>query len=405
MAFSVKGLEPFQSREYSCFFFSRFFAGLAISMVDVAVGWMVYEMTGSAVALGLIGLAAFAPNILFLLIAGHVADRYDRRQVLMVCYSISAVASFGLYLSAVLQIERLPLIYALVFLAGAARAFFSPASSALLPNLVSKEQLANAVALGSTATKTASIIGPAVGGFAYLFGAPFVFLCTTFLSATCVALLYMLKRRPPADNTSQLSWEYMTAGLKSIWSNSTLLGLISLDLFAVLLGGATALLPMFAKDIFDAGPVGLGLLRSAPSVGAIGTAALLARFPLNSRVGLRMFQAVGLFGLATIGFGLSSHIGVALVCLVILGAADMVSVYVRSTLVQLETPDEMRGRVSAVNSLFIGASNELGQFYSGIVASLTGPVLAVVIGGGGAVAVTLAWMRLFPGLKERDKLV
>lgn len=404
MAFSVKGLEPFQFREYAYFFFARFFAGLSISMVDVAVGWLVYEMTGSAVALGLIGLAAFTPNILFLLIAGHVADRYDRRMVLMLCYGLSTLASLGLLLIAVLRVETLPLIYALVFLAGASRAFFSPASAALLPSLVGNDQLANAIALGSTATKTATIIGPAIGGVAYLFGAPFVFFCTTALSVTCVILTSLLKRRPAAG-ASELSWEYLTAGLKSIWSNSTLLGLISLDLFAVLLGGATALLPMFAKDIFNAGPVGLGLLRSAPSVGAIVTALLLARFPLNHRVGLRMFQSVAVFGLMTIGFGLSPTIHMALICLVILGAADMVSVYIRQTLVQLETPDAMRGRVSAVNSLFVGASNELGQFYSGIVASLAGPVLAVVIGGGGAVAVTLAWMRLFPHLKDRDRLV
>jgi hypothetical protein len=237
-----------------------------------------------------------------------------------------------------------------------------------------------------------------------MFGASFVFLATTALSLSCVVLIYLLKPRPPAAEKSEITWEYLTAGLKFIRFNKTLLGLISLDMFAVLLGGATALLPMFAKDIFHTGPEGLGLLRSAPSLGAVVTALLLARFPLNKRVGMRMFQAVAVYGVATIGFALSPSIHFALPCLVLLGAADMVSVYVRSTLVQLETPDDMRGRVSAVNSMFIGASNELGEFESGVLASLMGPVPAVLVGGVGAIGITLLWMRLFPALRNRDKL-
>lgn len=404
MALSIKGLEPFRSREFTCYFISRFLSALATRMIDVAVAWLVYDITGSPIALGLIGLAIFTPNILFLLIAGHVADHYDRRRVLITCYCVAASASLGLYLTVATNSVAPPIIYALIFLIGTARAFSSPASAAIVPSLVPKEIFANAIAVNASAYQVATIIGPAVGGVAYLFGASFVFLATTVLSLSCVGLIFMLKPRPPSANKSELTWAYLTAGLKFIRFNKTLLGLISLDMFAVLLGGATALLPMFAKDIFHTGPEGLGLLRSAPSLGAVVTALLLARFPLNKRVGMRMFQAVAIFGVATIGFSLSPSILFALPCLVVLGAADMVSVYVRSTLVQLETPDDMRGRVSAVNSMFIGASNELGEFESGVLASLMGPVPAVLVGGVGAIGVTLLWMRLFPALRDRDKL-
>jgi MFS family permease len=404
MALSIKGLEPFRSREFTCYFISRFLSALATRMIDVAVAWLVYDITGSPIALGLIGLAIFTPNLLFLLVAGHVADHYDRRRVLITCYCVASSASLGLYLTIATNSVAPPIIYALIFLIGTARAFSSPASSAILPSLVPKENFANAIAVNASSYQVATIIGPAVGGVAYMFGTSFVFLATTALSLSCVVLIYLLKPRPPASEKSEITWEYLTAGLKFIRFNKTLLGLISLDMFAVLLGGATALLPMFAKDIFHTGPEGLGLLRSAPSLGAVVTALLLARFPLNSGVGMRMFQAVALFGLATIGFGLSPSIHFALPCLVLLGAADMVSVYVRSTLVQLETPDDMRGRVSAVNSMFIGASNELGDFESGVLASLMGPVPAVLVGGVGAVGIALLWMRLFPALRDRDKL-
>ena len=404
MALSIKGLEPFRSREFTCYFISRFLSALATRMIDVAVAWLVYDVTGSAIALGLIGLAIFTPNIVFLLVAGHVADHFDRRRVLVLCYFIAATASFGLYLTVATNSVSPPLIYALIFVVGTARAFSSPASSAIVPSLVPKEHFANAIAVGASAYQVATIVGPAIGGGAYIFGASFVFLTTTLISLTCMALLLMLKPRPPAAQKTAVTWQYLTAGLKFIRFNKTLLGLISLDMFAVLLGGATALLPIFAKDIFETGPAGLGLLRSAPSLGAVVTAVLLARFPLNSRVGMRMFQAVAIYGVATIGFGLSPTIHFALPCLALLGAADMVSVYVRSTLVQLETPDAMRGRVSAVNSMFIGASNELGEFESGVLASFIGPTAAVLLGGVGAIGITLLWMRLFPALRDRDKL-
>jgi MFS family permease len=257
---------------------------------------------------------------------------------------------------------------------------------------VPREHFANAVAMNSSANQVATIAGPAVGGLVYMFGPGAVFSITTLCFASCVLLLLAIRTRRAKSEREPVSWQYLTAGIRFIRGNKTVLGLISLDLFAVLLGGATALMPIFAKDIFQTGPVGLGLLRSAPAVGALLTAIALAWFALNSKVGLRMFQSVAIFGLATIGFGLSTNMYVAMVCLALIGAADMVSVYIRSTLVQLETPDEMRGRVSAVNSMFIGASNELGQFESGLLASFFG------------LGVTGLWMRLFPDLAARDKL-
>ncbi|HEY8579272.1 MAG TPA: MFS transporter [Beijerinckiaceae bacterium] len=396
-------LPAFQSRDFRFYFCSRFLVQLSTLMVDVAVGWLIYDITGSALALGFIGLAMFVPNIAFLLVAGHVADRFDRRRVLVVAYSVTTLASAGLFLTAWRGATAAP-IFALVTLIGAARAFASPAASALVPNLVPKEHFAGAVATNSSAYQTATIIGPAMGGLIYIWGPTAVFATTTVCFACCVALLAAIRARQAKSAREPVSWAYLTAGIRFIRGNQLVLGLISLDLFAVLLGGATALLPIFAKDIFQAGPLGLGLLRSAPAVGAVVTALLLAWFSLNRRVGLRMFQSVAAFGLATIGFALSPSIWTALPCLVILGAADMVSVYIRSTLVQLETPDEMRGRVSAVNSMFIGASNELGQFESGVLAAIMGPVGAALFGGFGALGVTALWMRLFPDLRRRDSL-
>ena len=396
-------LPAFQSRDFRLYFCSRFLVQLSTLMVDVAVGWLVYDITGSAIALGLIGLAMFVPNIAFLLVAGHVADRFDRRLVLVIAYSVTACASLGLFIVAWTNAPA-PAIFGLVMLIGSARAFASPAASALVPNLVPKAHFAGAVATNSSAYQTATIIGPALGGLIYIWGPTAVFGVTTTTFTFCVLLFAAIRARQVRSEREPVSWMYLTAGIRFIRGNPTVLGLISLDLFAVLLGGATALLPIFAKDIFQAGPVGLGLLRSAPAVGAVVTALLLAWFSLNHKVGLRMFQSVAAFGLATIGFGLSTSIWMALPFLVVLGAADMVSVYIRSTLVQLETPDEMRGRVSAVNSMFIGASNELGQFESGVLAAVVGPVAAVMIGGFGALGVTALWMRLFPSLRHRDTL-
>ena len=403
--FARPGFAPFRVRDFLLFFISRFQSGLGMQMINVAVGWLVYDMTGSALSLGFVGLAMFVPNLAFILVAGHVADRYERRRVLIACYVLLTVATMGLYLGVILKVLTVKLIYALVVLIGTARAFTSPAAAALVPNIVPKEIFASAVALNSSASQTAVIIGPALGGLIYIAGPDIVFLTTAVMFIACILCLFAMKPRPAAALKNKVTWESVTAGFRFIRTNQILMGTISLDLFAVLLGGATALMPIFAKDIFNTGPVGLGLLRSAPAVGAVTTAFLLAYFAMNHKVGLRMFQAVACFGLTTIGFGLSSNMYMAMFFLACLGAADMVSIYIRSTLVQTETPDEMRGRVSAVNSVFIGASNELGEFESGVLAHFTSPVIAVLIGGVGTLGITGLWMKLFPDLRNRNRLV
>lgn len=402
---SRPGFAPFFVRDFSLFFLTRFFAALAIQMINVGVGWLVYTMTNSALALGLVGLSIFLPNVIFILAAGHVADRYERRKVLIFCNCLLVLATLGLFIGVLYQLLTPGLIYALMGLIGTARAFVSPSAAAIVPNIVPREIFASAVALNSSANQTATIIGPAAGGLIYIAGAETVFLTTSILFVACTFFLILMKPRPGAALKNKADWETLTAGFRYIRGNKILLGTISLDLFAVLLGGATALLPIFAKDVFNAGPAGLGILRSAPAVGAVITAFLLAYFAVNRKVGIRMFQAVGVFGLATIGFGLSTNFYLALIFLACLGAADMVSIYVRSTLVQIETPDEMRGRVSAVNSVFIGASNELGEFESGTLAHFTSPVAAVVIGGAGTLIIAGTWMKLFPEIRNRDYLM
>ncbi len=394
----------FRERDFSLFFSVRFMTVLATQMVDVSVAWLIYDITGSAIALGLIGLCIFLPNLIFLLIAGHVADRFERRMVLIICYSATALSSLGLLLTVVRGSPEPWLIFLLVFLIGTARAFASPASSAILPNIVPRNVFANAVAINSSASQTAAIAGPAVGGLLYAFGASVVFMTTTALVGAAVVCLILMKSRPGAAAREELSWTYLTAGITFIRHQPIILGSITLDLFAVLLGGATALLPIYAKDIFQTDAFGLGLLRSATAVGAVTMSVAIVHLNFERRVGLRLFQGVALFGLATIGFGLSTSFWVAFFFLVCLGAADMVSVFIRSALVQILTPDEMRGRVSAVNSMFIGASNELGQFETGVLAHFTGAVAAVVIGGVGTLAVTAAGMKVFPDLLQRDRL-
>ena len=402
--FSRPGFAPFRVRDFSLFFMTRVQAGLAVQMINVAVGWLIYEITGSAMALGLVGLAIFVPNLLFILAAGHVADRYERRRVLIVCNVVLTLGAMGLFAGVMLKALTPGLIYVLIALIGSARAFTSPAAAALLPNIVPRDMFARAVPLNSSANQVSVIVGPALGGLIYIAGPHVVFLVASLLFIGCTVCLMAMQARPPAASKNKINWETVTAGFRFIRTNQILLGTISLDLFAVLLGGATALMPIFAKDIFHAGPVGLGLLRSAPAVGAFLTAFALAYFAMNRKVGLRMFQSVAAFGLATIAFGLSTNIYMAMLFLACLGAADMVSIFIRSTLVQMETPDEMRGRVSAVNSIFIGASNELGEFESGALAHFTGPVAAVVIGGVGTLGVTALWMKLFPELRKRDRL-
>lgn len=378
---------------------------LAYHMLTVAVGWQVYDITRSAMSLGLVGLAQFLPQVLLTLVVGHVADRFERRRVVMACQAVlcavAGLLAFGSH--AGLLTEAMMLACAATM--GAARAFVHPTMSAYLPTLLELRQLPRALALSASARQSGIIIGPALGGALYAAGAPIVYaICALAFILSIIALSGIRASRPAAAR-EPLSLAYILGGLTYIKGKPEVLGAISLDLFSVLLGGATALLPLFARDILFVGPLGLGLLRAAPAAGALFMSLYLARTPMVHRVGLKMFASVAVFGVATIVFGLSRHFGLSLAALATLGAADMVSVVVRSSLVQLETPDAMRGRVSAVNSVFIGTSNQLGEFESGVTAAWFGAAPAVVLGGVCTILVVLLWMRLFPALRDRESLV
>ena len=377
---------------------------LAYNMLSVAVGWQVYDLTRSPLSLGLVGLAQFLPQFLLTLVVGHVADRYERRRVVIVCQAVLLCVSMLLGLGSLFGSLTEGAVLVLACLMGAARAFVHPTMSALLPTLLDQRQLPRALALSASARQCGIIIGPALGGALYAFGPLAAYLACALAFALSLASLLGLRASRPATSREPLSLAYVLGGIAYIRSKPEVLGAISLDLFSVLLGGATALLPLFARDILNAGPLGLGLLRGAPAAGALAMSLYLARVPLRRSVGRKMFGSVALFGLATIVFGLSQNFLLSLSALAVLGAADMVSVVVRSSLVQLETPDEMRGRVSAVNSVFIGTSNQLGEFESGVTAAWFGTAPAVVLGGACTVLVVLLWMRLCPALRDRESL-
>ncbi|MBX3202400.1 MAG: MFS transporter [Labilithrix sp.] len=378
-------------------------------MLSVAVGWQVYEITGDALALGLSGLAIFLPGFLLALPGGHLADRRDRRRILIACHFGVTTSAATLAIISHLQNKSLLPIYAVLVVLGAIRAFSGAAGQALMPSLVEKTELERAVALGSSCWQLAMIAGPSLGGVVYAATgrASVVYaVCAVMASVAFFAMIAVghdPKNASPRP-TRRASWGELVAGIRYVWANKPILGAISLDLFAVLLGGAVALLPIFARDLLHVGPWGLGLLRSAPAIGAASTALTLAWFPLRRRAGATMLAAVFLFGVATIVFGLSRSFALSLAALLCLGACDMFSVVVRSTLIQIRTPDEMRGRVGAVNMVFIGASNELGEFESGATAAWLGPELAVLVGGVGTCLVVLGWAALFPELRKVDKL-
>ncbi|QJQ22438.1 MFS transporter [Pseudomonas sp. SK] len=391
-------------RPFLAFWLARVFTASGFQMLTVAIGWHLYQLTGNVLDLGLVGLVEFAPRVLFMLHTGHVADRYDRRKVAALCQSLQGLIALALAVGSATDNVTRELIFALAFLLGATRSFEMPATQALLPNVVPAGLFPRAVAASASATQSATIVAPALGGFLYAFGSIWVYGPTVALYAIACILTLSLQARGQVAQRGRASIESLLAGIRFIRSRPDILGAISLDLFAVLLGGATALLPVFAKDILLTGPLGLGLLRSAPAVGALLMSLWLARFPFERNVGRTMFTAVGVFGVATIAFGLSTSFWFSLAVLVVLGAADMISMVIRGAFVQLETPDEMRGRVSAVNGLFIGASNQLGEFESGVTAHWFGTVPAVVMGGIGTLVVTGVWIRLFPTLAKRDRL-
>ena len=373
-------------------------------MQSVAIGWQVYAITGKPVDLGLIGLAQFLPFVVLVLPAGQVADRFDRRLIMALCYVVEAGCAVLLFAYSISGVDAVWPVFSVLVLFGCARAFAMPTGQAITPNLVPRQAFPNAVALNSSTSHVATIAGPAVGGLLYVTGPVTVYGTVAFMLSLSVLMMLRVRLPERIRSTEPVAWHTVMEGLRFVRSRPVILGAISLDLFAVLFGGAVALLPVYASDILSVGPEGLGLLRTSPAIGAAITATALVFYPITARVGPWLFASVGVFGLAIVGFGISTTFPLALGALVLMGAADMVSVYIRHMLVQLETPDEIRGRVSAVSAVFIGASNELGEFESGITAAWFGVVPAVVIGGAATIGVTALWTRLFPSLSRMDRL-
>jgi MFS family permease len=413
----LSATEAWKSRDFRFYSAARTLGIMGAEAQAVGVAWQVYQITHSALALGYTGLALFLPGMFFVLPAGHVADRYDRRAIILTCYSVQAIATALLLWLALHGAHNIWVIYAVLFLIGTGRCFSGPAASALVPTLVPKEHFVNAVTWGATVYQIANATGPMIGGllftvslatvfggrFAALNGAPLVYSFTMVALLSFLMLMLFVKPRGAGEKKA-FTVETMLAGLRYVIGTRLLLGSISLDLFAVLLGGATSLLPIYASDVLHSGPSGLGLLRAMPSLGALAVSLTLLLMPIKRRAGQTMLVCVGIFGAATVIFGLSRNIWLSCAALVIIGASDMASVVVRSSLLQLATPNEMRGRVSSVNWLFIGASNEFGEYESGLTAHWWGAVRAVVIGGVASLTVTGLWSVFFPALRHADKL-
>ena len=410
-----------QSRDFRFYSAARLLGVMGGEAQAMAVGWQIYaisravglSISQSALRLGYTGLALFLPGIIFTLLAGHVADRYDRRTVVLCCYTVQSLATAQLLWISLQGTRNVWLIYGILFVIGTGRCFSGPAMSALVPTLVPKEHFVNAVTWGATIFQIANASGPMVGGLLFTVafggglakwnGAPLVYSLTLALLLTYLVLFSMIKPRGAAEKKG-FTIGTMLAGLKYVAGTRLLLGSMSLDLFAVLLGGAVSLLPIFAVEVLHSGPHGLGILRAMPSLGALAVSLTLLRIPLKRRAGRTMLVCVGIFGAATVVFGLSRNIYLSCLALVVTGAADMISVVVRSSILQLATPPEMRGRVSSVNWLFLGASNEFGEYESGLTAHWWGAVRAVVIGGVASMAITGLWSVFFPALREADEL-
>jgi MFS family permease len=392
-------------RQPSLIFFllSRSLSRFSSQIGAVAIGWQVYDLSGSAFDLGMVGLVQFLPTALLVFVAGHAADRFERKRVVQVCQVAEALTAlflgWGSYAGWLTEVH----IFIATFVLGTAGAFESPATAALLPLIAPQGTLQRATAISSGATQVATITGPALGGLAYAVspGLPYGIMLLFSLLGMLFTGAIQVAQAAPRDSGSS---DDLFAGVKFIRSDPAILGTISLDLFAVLFGGVVALLPIYARDILQAGPFGLGVLRAAPAVGALLMTVFLAHHTINRRVGMRMFQAVIIFGAATLVFSLSHWMWLSVVALAVLGAADTVSVVIRFSLVQLRTPDEMRGRVGAVNFLFINASNQLGQFESGVTAALFGAMPAAALGGAATIAIALLWMKLFPALRDVERL-
>jgi MFS family permease len=390
-------------RSFVLFWFSRLSATIGYQMLALLIGWKIYELTGSAFDLGMVGLIQFVPAVVLTLLIGHAADRYDRQMIIRAAQCVYALAAALITVAMVADVLTRDLLFAAVFMIGCARAFELPTGHSLVPALVPARMLSRAVAAWTSANQVAVICGPALGGLIYAVQPVAVAaLCVAFFLGS-VTLVSLMRVKGRAASREPPTIRSVLAGLDYVRTRKRLLGVITLDLFVVILGGATALLPVFAKDILAVGPVGLGLLRSAPAAGALLTAAVLSRFPVERHIGAKMFAVVAIYGVATVTFGLSTWFPLSLAALALLGASDAVSVVIRFTLVQLETPDEMRGRVSAINYLFVGSSNTLGEFESGALAAWLGAVPSVLIGGIGSLVVAALWMGLFPDLRKIDR--
>ena len=386
------------------FWWARVTATIGNQMLMVAVGWQMYDLTGSAWDLGLVGLLQFAPALALVLVAGHVVDRFHRARILSLCMLGQGLIAVVLALGALRGWASRELLLGVSVLLGTVKAFQMPSQQALAPLLVPPEVLPRALAFSSAGMQGAIIFGPALGGFIFVAGAQAVYgVCAVSFALAAVLIAGVHYEHAPRPGQT-MSLDTLLAGVRFVFQRQVVLGAISLDLFAVLLGGATALLPMFAKDVLHVGPWGLGLLRAAPAVGALALSIALTRWPIRRRAGHVLLGAVAVYGVTTLVFALSTIFLVSMVALALGGAADMVSVVIRQSLVQLDTPDVMRGRVSAVNSVFIGASNQLGEFESGVTAAWLGPVGSVLLGGFGTLVVAALWFRLFPGLANRDAL-
>jgi len=400
----------FAYSSFRLYWLARFLNGFATQIVSVAVGWQIYDETQNAFLLGLVGLVQFAPAVVLVLVTGTVADRYNRRVVMSLAVALEAccVAALAVFWIAhagkVGQHGIVWPVFVILTVFGIARAFLTPAVQSLAANLVPRESFPNAVAWNTSAMQASFTVGPAAGGLLYGISSQVPYAVAFLLFVAAAAATLMIPKPPQRTSNEPPSIESMLAGFRYIWSNPVVLGAISLDMFAVLLGGATALLPVYARDVLEVGPWGLGFLRSAAGVGALLMVVWLVRNPIPDHAGKVMFVSVAIYGAAIVAFGLSTTLWLSLPALMIMGAADMVSVNVRSSLIQLATPDDLRGRVTAVNSVFIGASNEVGEFRAGTMAAFIGAVPAVVIGGAGTLAITALWTRLFPALYAKRKL-
>lgn len=386
------------------FWLTTLLVSFAVQIMSVSIAWQIYDVTGEVFLLGLVGLCLFLPSLLLILVTGLTADRFSRRGIMTVCLSVELLCALGFLAFVNAEAHEVWPIFGILVVLGTARAFWGPAAQSLAPNLVPPEVLSNAITTNATAWQMASILGPAAGGLLYGIAPTVAFGTGAVLLVIALGCVLMIPRPAQIRAEQAKSLETIFGGFRYILSNRIVLGAISLDMFAVLMGGAVALLPVYAKDILQAGPQELGLLRAAPGIGAIAMALWLTRFPIRDHAGKLLFLFVGLFGLFTAIFGFSTSVWVSIPALALVGAADMVSVTIRETIMQLWTPEEVRGRVNAVNSVFIGASNELGEFRAGTVAHFIGPMPAVVIGGFGAMAVAVIWSQVFPQLREQRNL-